>query len=162
MLTPMCQDNNPQAQDSENPVTSTDGVARRPIPEPISGVFSYGMDIRESETFMGPLPSPRIMKGYADILPDAPERILKMTEEQHRHQISMDESNMRLSETDVREGYKAGKRGQWLGFSIGVLLIGCGMCAMLTGHDGVALMIFGTSLAAAIAIFLKDIFKKKS
>ena len=54
-----------------------------------SGTFEYEMmsSMQEAEAFSGPLPSPKILKGYSEIVPDAPERIIRMAEKQVQHDM---------------------------------------------------------------------------
>jgi len=51
------------------------------------------------EAHSGPLPHPNILRGYAELIPDGAERVMKMAEKQqdHEHALSNSrESNARL------------------------------------------------------------------
>jgi hypothetical protein len=46
--------------------------------------------------FQGPLPPPDLLRGYQDILPDAPERIFQLTEKEFSHRQRMEEKALDL------------------------------------------------------------------
>ncbi len=42
------------------------------------------------EVYTGPLPMPQVLRAYDEILPDAAERILKLTEQQIEHRCKVE------------------------------------------------------------------------
>ena len=54
---------------------------------------SYDLTLQNFEQTSGPLPSPRIMKGYSELDPSLPNRIGTMAEKQLDHEIDMDRRN---------------------------------------------------------------------
>ena len=74
------------------------------------------MALETEHSFRSPLPVPEDFKAYGEVIPDAPERILCLMEQQVGHRIS--------TERDiVTSGLKESRRGQWMGYSIVVILI---------------------------------------
>ena len=82
----------------------------------------------------GPLPAPHELAGYQQILPDAPERILKMAEDEqrfrHQLEISIAQADIqhrqdltRLSNDEAAREHRSEMLGQGLGFFIALLCI---------------------------------------
>ncbi|PJK07994.1 hypothetical protein CO610_07465 [Lysobacteraceae bacterium NML95-0200] len=112
------------------------------------------MDLHElriaeyEEKWSGPLPSPRVLAQFNDIVPGAAERILKMAEEEGRHARDMEAETLQKV-----------WRGQLLGqvFALVVALAGMGASTVLAlkGHDGVAAILAGTTVTVVVGAFLK-------
>ena len=68
------------------------------------------------EKFKGPLPPPQIMAGYKEVIPDAPERIMKIFESQsaHRQEIENKVIDSKLADS---------RRGMIFGFVLALILI---------------------------------------
>lgn len=99
----------------------------------------------------GALPRPEDFAGYADVVPDAPERILRMAEKEQDHRI---ETETRI----IRSNDGAGKRGQWLGAGLSAMAMGLAVYAHLNGAPwqltaalvGVPVMSVARSLVSAL------------
>lgn len=74
------------------------------------------VEMQAQRYWSGTLPRPEDFAKYADIVPDAPERILRMAEKEQDHRID-------LERQIVPANNRAGKRGQWLGAVISVLAL---------------------------------------
>lgn len=116
--------------------------------------IAYEESFEAVEAHSGPLPSPHILKGYADLIENGPERIMRMAEKQLDH-------NMMMESKGLKAGVRSGILGQILGFAIGLILIASGVWLTYLGHDTVGGIIFGSCLVAVIGVFLKNIFFKK-
>ena len=106
-----------------------------------------GVAIVASTAYSGPVPPASMLGEYNDVIPNGGNRLFTLVESQsaHRHSI----------ETIVITGQqRQSDRGQWMAFTLAVLLIGVGATAFLTGHDWVASVIFGTTVAALAGIFV--------
>lgn len=79
----------------------------------------------QAASFKGPLPPPALFGHYEEILVGSAERILKLAEKEQSHRHGW--------EKDVLNAQKANtKRGQWLGFLIGLAgLTSAVICALL-------------------------------
>lgn len=99
------------------------------------------------EMFSGPIPSPKIMEGYAKLIPDAPERILKMAEEQHKHR-------MELEAIVVPRQSKQSAIGQRFAFILCILMICLAAFAIYKEANGVATAIVTITIVACAALFI--------
>lgn len=94
-----------------------------------------------AQRFVGPIPPPEIFKQYGEIVPDAPERILKVFEEDSQHTRTMQSAGLK-AEVD------RDRRAQWMAFVI--------MLAALV-LTGVAI-VFGQNIAPGIITGLATLF----
>ena len=75
--------------------------------------------ISYSEFYQGPLPSPKDMKGYQEINPDFPDRIMQMTEKQLDHKIAMEQKALNA-------GIQSALRGQIIAAFLFLTVLGVG------------------------------------
>ncbi len=74
------------------------------------------LEIHSERSWSGVLPRPEDLAKFGEIVPDAPERLLKMAELEQQHRIA-------LERLIFPENVKAGTRGQWLGAAISILAL---------------------------------------
>jgi uncharacterized membrane protein len=98
------------------------------------------------EGHSGPLPHPRILKEYYDIKDDLGENIVEQFVEEAEFRRSLLKKNL-------EEGHKRRSRGQWLGFSLGILYSLLAGFAIYLGETIVAIAV-GCSIPISIAIAL--------
>jgi len=103
--------------------------------------------------FSGPIPPPELMEGYQRLIPDAPERILSMAEDQSRHRQECEKKQIDAAIKDTR-------RGQWMGFICAILML------MIVGYLAVngaqvASSIFGVTGIAAVVIAFRTTHRPK-
>ena len=84
--------------------------------------------ISYSEFYQGPLPSPKDMKGYQEINPDFPDRIMQMTEKQLDHKIAMEQKALNA-------GIQSALRGQIIAAFLFLTVLGVGTYMIYTGKD---------------------------
>jgi len=84
-----------------------------------------GVHEKVVQKFSGPLPPPELLKGYGELMPDLPERIVAMVEKEQAHKHNRENKTMEYVRNDVR-------RGQILGalVSLGSLAT-AGFCAWI-------------------------------
>ncbi|MBK2542600.1 DUF2335 domain-containing protein [Klebsiella quasipneumoniae] len=106
--------------------------------------------------FQGPLPPPYLLRGYQEILPDAPERIFQLTEREFAHRHKMEEKAL-------DGAINRDKRGQHYGLGATIFTVGCATVLGLTGHEVLAGTVIGIVVAVACIFVLrqKPIIKKK-
>ena len=78
--------------------------------------------------YSGPLPQPEMLEKYASLVPDAPERILRMAERQNEHRTEMEK-------IFIRGNFESEKRGAYFGFIIPIVGMICGTWIILSGKD---------------------------
>ena len=84
------------------------------IPEEKKEIAIQALSIIKQEYFEGPIPHPKTMRGYEDVLAGSADRILKMAEEQQEHRIYIEKVNF-------ENHMKLNRRGQIFGFIIFIL-----------------------------------------
>ncbi|WP_050788045.1 DUF2335 domain-containing protein [Prevotella multiformis] len=122
-------------------ITDVNKVLDTLDPEQRTIIVKAFMAMETERTFRGPLPAPEDFRAYGEVIPNAPERILSMTEQQALHRIHTEESI-------VKSGIVESRRGQWMGYSIVLILIGISTLLASYGHDWVA----GAMMTAAIGL----------
>lgn len=116
----------------------------------------------QSLSYSGPLPPSSEMKKYEAIAPGAADRILTMAEQQQRHRHEQEskenEANVRVAESNIRmqdASILEVRRGQWMGFIIGLAFLGVTTVLGLNGHE-IAASVLGLGGVAAVAtVFIK-------
>lgn len=109
-------------------------VALEPIDEDDneSGAFILAA---QQKYHSGPLPSVEMFKAYGDVVPDAPERILKMAEDEQKAAHEFSRTALSHEKTLVTQG-------QWMGFiSMTIALVG-----------GIGLAVYGQPYVAAALV----------
>lgn len=104
----------------------------------------------EQTSYSGPLPSPKDFGAYKEVLPDAPERILKMAEIQQEHR-------RRMEENIIGYGIKESARGQFLGVFLVLACLAAAVYLGMNGHDWLA----GAIIAIVASISTIFVLKKK-
>ncbi|NMB40453.1 MAG: DUF2335 domain-containing protein [Firmicutes bacterium] len=101
-----------------------------------------------AESFSGPLPHPKILAQYKEILPDAPERIIAMAEKQQEHRFNL-EKNV------IKGDIVRANRGLTLGFIL-FMIFGLGAIVLLAiGKNIQGYALLGTSLLGGIGNFIR-------
>lgn len=120
-------------------------VAKRELP----AVAARLTKIAISEQFSGPMPHPKHLREYEEILPGAAERILSMTEKNLQHNMDADS---RALEAEIEDS----KRGMQYGAGLFGLLIVLGFASLFVTDSAVVPGIF-LSVAAigGITAFIK-------
>lgn len=110
--------------------------------EQVEGTFV----LAQASTHIGPLPSVDQFRAYGEVVPDAPERILRMAEkEQDAYHTFMDKQ--------LKGRFSAVTQGQWMGFiAMMVALLGAIYLAV-GGHIAVALALASPSVIIPIMRF---------
>lgn len=98
-----------------------------------------------SQHFEGPLPAPADFAAYKETLPSAPERILKMAEDEqsYRHKINKKVVNFGLIESIL---------GMCFALLIGLVGIGAAVYLAMKGHEFASCTLIGV-IATLVAIF---------
>lgn len=113
------------------------------------------VEVLAERSWSGALPRPEDFAKFGDVVPDAPERILRMAEIEQAHRIS-------LEAQIVPANQSSGRRGQWLGALISVAALGL---ATITSYWGapwqVSVAMVGVPVLS-VARSLVTAFKTKS
>ncbi|QUB91163.1 DUF2335 domain-containing protein [Prevotella denticola] len=131
-------------------ITDVNKVLDTLNPEQRTIIVKAFMAMETERTFRGPLPAPEDFRAYGEVIPNAPERILSMTEQQVSHRIHTEEKI-------VKSGLAESRIGQWMGYSIVLILIGLSTLLASNGHDWVA----GAMMTAAIGLSVIFVLRQK-
>lgn len=101
----------------------------------------------QAAQFQGPIPPPSILRGYGDILPSAPERILAMAENQSAHR-------QKLEMLVIQGDNTRADRGQLYGFIVAMTVILGGIGMIIAGKDVLGLSAILGSLASLAGVFI--------
>lgn len=102
----------------------------------------------ETSRFEGPIPSPEIFRQYAEIIPDAPERILAVFEHDSKHIRDIEMIALNAQKSD-------NKRVHYMAWSLVMTgFIMSGIFAWLD-KDALSLVTLGTTIGAILYSFLK-------
>jgi uncharacterized membrane protein len=109
-------------------------------------------------TWSGPIPDPASLAAYQRLVPDAPERILSMAEEEARFRRELTQrdhdSANRTKESDVKLYHDGIKRGQIFAFIIIIAcIVGTFACVMAEANS-VAMILAGAGFASIAAQFI--------
>ncbi len=96
-------------------------------------------EVVQTEFFVGPVPSPEILKRYEVIYPDAAKFFFETFKNQSEHRMA-------LEKTVVKANIKAENRGQWLAFVLAITAIGSGVFLILKDKNTAGLVTILTSL----------------
>lgn len=105
--------------------------------------------VTHTEQFNGPIPHPDIFRKYGDVIPDAPERILRVFEEDSRHVREISKAALDAQRED-------NKRIHWMAYSL--IAGGYAMAAFFTYLDKEVLagIVLSTTIVGTVAGFLQQ------
>ncbi len=108
---------------------------------------SFSFTLIQSKSHSGPLPAPETLQEYNEMIPNGAERIMKMAENQqlHRHE---------LEKTVIPGQVNQSRNGQWFGFILGLIGLGCGTFLAYSGQPYVGGIIAGTTVVSLVSVFV--------
>ncbi len=113
------------------------------------------------ESFSGPIPHPIILKGYKELVPDAPERIMQMAEQEQQHRHLVEIEMLKQNKQNIEISADANKRSQIFAFVLVIFLISVGTIFAFMELVAVSVTIFGSTLVAVAAVFIAGKHKNK-
>ncbi len=139
---PQLPANREAVDDSVETSDDLEAVVRREVSN-----FTQEILVAEQELFLGPIPHPKHLAEYKKISLDAPERIMRMAEDQAEHR-------RKLESSIIGSNLKLEVRGQIFGFVIAMTAVIGGIYLMAEGQSlsGAATAI--SALAGLIGLFL--------
>lgn len=109
-------------------------------------ILSRGM-FAIQQSYSGPLPPAREFKGYKEVMPDAPERILTMAEKNQEHRIE-------LTNKSEKHDYIKTLLGQIFAFVLSLSFGGGAIYLGIEGHDWLAGILGCTTVVSLATIFV--------
>jgi len=135
------------------------------IPEEKREEFILGSGL-QVEAYSGPIPSPKTMGDYEQIMPGAADRILTVFEKQHRHRMEMEkqgQQNTADMEKSLLSAFIRRERlGMWLGFVLALVMLTGSFAVILAGFSTVGLVtVFGSVISVAGAFLYNQHSSRK-
>lgn len=138
-----------ELQDLEKHIVEKNPSVFKGIPvrqkEAILRSFSY--TLVQEKMHSGPLPDAETLERYDNVIPNGADRIMKMAETQQSHRMGIESSV-------ISSNSSQSKLGQFFGFAIGVVGIGCGTFLAYTGHETVGGIIAGGTVVSLVSVFV--------
>ncbi len=100
-----------------------------------------------AECFMGPMPPPHLMKGYHEIDPSFPDRLLKIVEKEQ-------DNRHKLESISLDKQFIERKRGQIFSLTIGVVGIISGVICAIKGAQWPGGVIGAGGIATLMLVFV--------
>ena len=139
------------------PIINSDQLSNEKKVEQIVGIIGI-----THESFRGPIPHPQILKGYQEIVTDAPERIIRMAEKEQMHRQSVENEMLAQTRFAMEQNVKNNKRTQIIAVLLLIMLIGIGTLLTWVGEAVVGGIIFGTTIIGIASIFITGTLQKES
>lgn len=131
-------------------------MSRNHSTQPVSQ--NMGVIAAKATTWSGPIPDPASLAAYQKLVPDAPERILAMAEEEARSRREREdkdhESANLLREVDVKNYHEGIKRGQYMALVIILVCIASSIFCVMKSAYTVASILAGAGFAGIASQFI--------
>jgi len=108
----------------------------------------------KTEQFQGPIPSPKILAGYEQLLPGAADRILTMAEKEENHRHAMDKMSLTAETDGLKNEANDTKRGQYCGLIIGITAILAGTYTSVNGFPWAGSFIGAGGVIGLVSAFI--------
>lgn len=105
-------------------------------------------------SYSGPLPPPELLKGYAETLPDAPNRIFEMAEDQQRHRQEIESRLL-----DKSFNYK--NFGMVCGAIITITFVICSFLLIFFDKEWYGLALLGSCVATVVGFMIIQRYDKE-
>jgi uncharacterized membrane protein len=144
------------------PIELKEILEDKSIPETKRKIILHAFSVTTASSFRGPIPSPHLLKGYNETIPDGAERIMRKFEQQSEHRMG-------LEKHVVHEELRQSGRGQLFGFILGLVGLGLATYLAMYGHETIAGIFGATTILGLVAVFVigrkeqkKDLAEKET
>lgn len=115
------------------------------------------LDVRaEESSYTSPLPAPADLRAYAELVPDAPERLLAAGEREQAHRHEIENRIAAIDEAAMPRFYAGQRRGQTFGLIAIIAYLGVMVVAILEGYPLVGAGGAAIGLAALVWAMRRD------
>lgn len=139
-------------RNQRNPVVHAPNPESPPLAERLPGTATPEQRINKvlsQSHFSGPIPHPEIFKLYGEIVPDAPERILTVFEDDSRSARELPLKAIEAQKEDNR-------RAHWMAWSLVISAFGLSVVFAVMDKDWLSGITLGTTLVGIITGFLQS------
>jgi uncharacterized membrane protein len=110
--------------------------------------------VSRTDIVAGPIPSPAILRGYAEVDPALPDRIMRMAEVNQAHLVEMDRRTLELEARQRSYEHTYAMVGQVFGLVSVALTLAVVAYTAVNGQPAVASIIGGVGIAALATAFI--------
>ncbi|GET07675.1 hypothetical protein SY111_02990 [Ligilactobacillus agilis] len=105
------------------------------------------MAISKLEMYSGPIPHPDILKKYDELDPGAAKLIIEngVKESEHRRKLELQAMSYTAKDS---------KRREWMGFTLGIIIISVGALLIYLGHTITGTLLSGISAVSLVGLFV--------
>ncbi len=111
--------------------------------------------ILRQSSYQGPIPNPKLLKEFDNVLPGCAERIVSMAEQQSTHR-------MFLERTVVVSDSRRANQGLWVGGFIALLFLIGSVFLIYNNHDWAGGTLGTASLASLVGVFIYGTERRRS
>ena len=115
-----------------------------------SGEIQQEIQVMFAEGYSGPIPPPDLLKDYSKVLPGAPDRIIKMAENEaeYRHEMG-------------RKAHSERTLGRWIALFLSIAILAVASYAIYLGETAVASILVGATIISLAVVFITGKIWKK-
>lgn len=107
-----------------------------------------------AERHSGPLPHPKILAQYGEVIPNAPERILAMAEAQSQHRREMEKEAMSQERYKLQIDFRLAIGGLVSAFIITICFLAVAGILISQGHEVSGAVLGVIDLTALVGVFI--------
>ena len=104
--------------------------------------------------YQSPLPPAQELEALKNVDPDLPKRLMAMAEKEQSHKHATESRLVEINEKTIRENQRLVGRGQWLGFTIGIVTVVAGSITGIMGAQFTGGFIGTGGVVALAATFI--------
>lgn len=104
-----------------------------------------------TEISSSPLPSPEILRGYSEIIPDSAERFMKMVEMEQENRFEND----RVERERVKGELDLKRKGQYIAFFLVLVFLIVGIVLAIIGQNVISYVMFGMTMIPVVGLFYR-------
>jgi uncharacterized membrane protein len=104
--------------------------------------------------FTGPIPPPELLRGYSEILPGLPERIVSMAEQEAIHRRQIETKELQANIDFGHKQFAEARLGQLCALLIGSTAIFAGVYTAVHGHEIAGSIFGGTGVVGLVSVFI--------
>ena len=125
------------------------------IPEPVAPDKKASSVSVTTAAWSGPLPPPGALREFELIKPGLAERIVALTEREADHRHKMANKVLDHEIQTEKDAHSIVSKGQWMGFSICILISAVAIAAVIQGQTLAAVGAIILGLAALVSVFMR-------
>ena len=122
---------------------------------------SDGVDLQEHKLFIGPIPSPDIIKEFAEIDPTFPERLLSLAENEAKHRQREVELNNKVIRQEIRSDAIVRFVSPFMAFIIVLGVLYLAYFAFSQGLEWGGTIIALPGLALVVGMFVRFTYNRR-